>query len=143
MQQMAKYKKDFALFLEAGFIAINQMDEAAATRLFNAAALLNPENTLTEIGKGYLQLHLLNLKGAAAHFEKVLKQEPDNEMAKTFLGVTLSWQPAETIKGEKILEETANSRDPAVKKISKTAIDFVETFVKKKPSPAEIKKKKK
>jgi len=32
MEDLAKYDKDFFLFLEAGFIAINQADEDAAQK---------------------------------------------------------------------------------------------------------------
>ena len=143
-QLLKKYNKDFVVFLEAGFIAVNQMDEANATKLFDAAELLKPaNNVLPEVGKGYLQLHLLNLKEAAKCFEKVLKKEPDNEMAKTFLGISLSWMPKEVIKGEKILAETKKSSDKTVKKLSNTAITFVDKFIKKEDSPLAIKKTKK
>lgn len=141
---LKKYEKDFVVFLEAGFIAVNQMDEPTATKLFKAAELLKPAgNVLPEVGKGYLHLHLLNLKKAVTCFEKVLKKEPDNEMAKTFLGISLSWMPKDVIKGEKILAETKKSSDKTVKKLSNTAIDFVDRFIKKAPSPAEINKAKK
>ncbi len=140
---IAKYQDNFELFLEAGFIAVNQMDEPAATSLFKAADLLKPaDNVLPEIGRGYLQLHLLNLKEAAKCFEKVLKKEPDNLMAKTFLGITLSWMPKEIVKGEKILKETEKSSDKTTKKLSHTALNFNDKFIKKEVSPAEIQKAK-
>lgn len=139
-QLLDKYKKDFVLFLEAGFIAVNQMDESAATRLFHAAEILKPDNVLPKVGEGYLQLHLLNLKKAQSCFEEVLRKEPDNEMAKTFLGIVLSWIPQETIKGEKLLVETQKSSDKAIKKLATSALEFVDEFVKKEPSPAEMKK---
>ena len=44
--QLQDYKKDFILFLEAGFIAINQADETSAINLFNAAKLFDPKNSL-------------------------------------------------------------------------------------------------
>ena len=37
----SKYKDQFILFLEAGFVAINQMDETSALAVFKAAKLLN------------------------------------------------------------------------------------------------------
>lgn len=140
---LEKYKDDFVLFLEAGFIAVNQMDEPSASCLFAVAELLKPkDNILPEVGRGYLNLHLLNLKKAAQSFEKVLKTEPDNVMAKTFLGITLSWMPKEVIKGEKILKEAEKSADKTSKKLSHTALEFNKKFIKKKPSPAELQKAK-
>jgi DNA-directed RNA polymerase subunit F len=59
-------------------------------------------------------------------------------MAKTFLGLSMSLNPTEVTKGEKILEESAQkSKDPAVKTLASSAIEFVEKFVKKSPSPAQ------
>ena len=57
-----KFKDDFFLFLEAGFIAVNQADEDAAVKLFKAAQLLDPQQSLPQIGFGYLHLHKLELK---------------------------------------------------------------------------------
>lgn len=143
MTSLEKYQKDHLLFLEAGFIAINQADEGRATKLLKAAQLTNPKNSLVQIGFGYLHLHKLELKQAIALFEEVLKKEPNNEMAKTFLGIALSWTPTDTTKGEKLLAETQKSKDKSIKTLSSTALDFVDNFIKKEPSPVEVKTKKK
>ena len=58
-----KYLDDFILLVEAGFIAVNQADEDAATKLFHAAELLRPENVLSKIGFGYLHLHIHQADG--------------------------------------------------------------------------------
>jgi hypothetical protein len=142
MTHLENYKKDFFLFLEGGFIAINQADEDSAVKLFKAAEILDPKNSLIKIGLGYLHLHKLELKAAIDTFEAVLKKEPQNEMAKTFLGIALSWTPTDTMKGEKLLAETKKSKDSSIKTLSKSALDFVEKFIKKEPSPVEVKKKK-
>lgn len=142
MANLDKYKKDFVLFLEAGFIAVNQADELSANRLFAAASALQPQNPLVKIGIGYLHLHKLELKQAISQFEKVIKEDPKNEMAKTFLGIALSWTPTDTIKGEKILTETKKSQDKDVQNLSKTALEFVDNFIKKEPTPVEIRGKK-
>ena len=139
---LEKNKKDFVLFLETGFIAVNQADELSAINLFAAAEVLDPKNNLVKIGIGYLHLHKLELKQAIEKFEQVLKNEPTNEMAKTFLGIALSWTPTDTIKGEKLLEETKKSDDKDVKNLSKTALEFVDNFIKKEPSPVEVRGKK-
>ncbi len=134
---LTTYEDDFLLFAESGFIAVNQSDEDSAIKLFQAASLLNPENSLPTIGMGYLYLHKLQIKKACDLFEKVLKKEPNNEMVKSFLGLCLVFSSTKVNKGEKILEETLNSEDKMVKNLSESALKFVDTFVKKKSSPIE------
>lgn len=131
-----KFKEDFILFAEAGFIAVNQADEDAALKLFRAAELLDPKNILPKLGFGYLHLHKLELKQAVKNFEDVLHLDPHNDMAKAFMGLSLSMMPNSVEKGEKMLEQTLKSKDPAVKKLADSAIDFVERFIKKIPGPA-------
>lgn len=131
-----KYKSDYVLLLEAGFIAVNQADEDAAMKLFEAAALLEPQNTLPKVGFGYLHLHKLELTKAIHIFEQVLKQEPKNDMAKALLGLCLTLSPAQMEKGEKILHQTEKSKEPLIKQLSHSALDFMEKFVKKTPGPA-------
>lgn len=135
MPNWKDYKEDFILLLEAGFIAVNQADEDSALKLFRAAALLDPKNSLTKIGLGYLYLHQLALKQACQYFEEVLNEEPNNQMAKAFLGLSLSLAPNSMEKGERLLEQTANANHPGIKKMSETAIAFVDKFVKKTPPP--------
>lgn len=136
MPQLTKYKDHFLLLLEAGFIAVNQADEDAAVKLFRAAELLQPENTLPRVGLGYMHLCKLELKQACKLFDEVLAKEPTNEMAKAFLGLSYALSPNDVSKGEKILEEAAGkSKDPGIKTLATTAIDFVERFVKKAPAP--------
>ncbi len=130
------YKEGFILLVESGFIAVNQADEDAALKLFRAAEMLNSENVLPRIGFGYLHLHKLELKQAVKAFEEVLQQEPENDMAKAFLGLCMSMMPNSIDKGEKILEQTLKSKDPMVKRLAGTAIDFVERFIKKPSGPA-------
>ena len=141
VELLEKYKKDALLFLEAGFIAVNQADEDSALKLFKASELLNPDNYLITIGRGYLHLHKLELKQAIDAFESVLRKEPDNPMAKAFLGIALSWTPTDTMKGEKMLVETKKSDDKQIKKLSDTALEFVDNFIKKEPTPVEGKRK--
>lgn len=137
MSQKDKSTDDFIVMAEAGFIAINQADEDAAVKLFKAAQLIKPENSLPKIGMGYMHFLKLELKQASKVFQEVLDKEPENEMAKAFLGLSIALTPNEATKGEKILEEAASkAKDSTVKNMAKTAIDFVEKFVKKAPSPA-------
>jgi hypothetical protein len=131
----------FKVFLELGFIAVNQADEDAALKLFHAAEILNPESALPQAGIGYLHLHKLELKQACAVFKKILEKEPDNMMCKAFLGICTAMQPNHVVDGEKILDETfkKTKKDPGVADVHQltvTAIDFVERFIKKTPGPA-------
>ena len=137
MAQLQKYKDDFVLLLESGFIAASQTDEDAAAKLFRAAQILQPENVMPKVGFGYIHLHKLELKQAVKAFEEILATEPHNDMAKTFLGLCMGLMPNQADKGEKILESTTRSRDPEIKQLSETAIDFIERFIKKTPGPAE------
>ncbi|MGC1877756.1 MAG: SctF chaperone SctG [Rhabdochlamydiaceae bacterium] len=150
MGQLQKFKTNehFILLAEAGFIAINQADEDAAIKLFKASELLDPENDLPKIGMGYMHLCKLELKQAAKIFEGVLAVHPEHEIARALLGLSLSLNPSEIVKGEKVLEETLHkTKDPMVKGLATSALEFVEKFVKKSPSPAagqtHIKKEKK
>jgi tetratricopeptide (TPR) repeat protein len=136
MSNLKSYKEDWLLLTEAGFIAVNQADEDAAVKLFRAAAMLNPTNTLPQVGFGYLHLHKLELKQAVKIFEDILDKEPNNEMARAFMGICMSMMPNAATKGEKVLEQTLKSKDPLIKSLSHTAIDFVEKFVKKPAGPA-------
>lgn len=131
-----KYKEDFILLAEAGFIAVNQADEDAALKLFKAAELLDANNVLPKIGFGYLHLHKLELKQAVKCFEEVLEKDPHNDMAKAFMGLCLSMMPNTINKGEKILEQSLKSKDPLIKQMAGSALDFVDKFVKPSPGPA-------
>ncbi len=143
MSVLDEYKNDFLLLIEAGFIAINQTDEDSTIKLFNAAELLDKTNPLIKIGFGYLALHKLELKKAIKAFEEVLKKDPKNDMAKAFLGIAISMTPKNMLKGEKLLEETLKSDDKEVKKLAGIALDFIDKFIKKEPSPVEPRKKSK
>ena len=134
---LQQYKEDFILLVESGFIAVNQFDEDAAAKLFRAAELLDPSNSLPQLGMGYIHLCKLELKQASSIFSSLLLKDPQNDMAKALLGLSLSLNPAEVAKGEKTLEEAHHSKDPMVKNLAKNALEFVNKFVKKTPSPAQ------
>lgn len=140
---LQKFKDRFILLAESGFIAINQGDEDAAIKLFKASELLDPQNVLPKIGIGYMHLCKLELKQAAKAFEEILAKDPNNEMAKAFLGLSMSLNPSEISKGEKVLEEAAQkAKDPMVKGLAQSSLEFVNKFVKKAPSPAQVQPKK-
>jgi len=135
---MQKYKNDWLLLLEAGYIAAGQMDEDASLKLFRAAELLEPHHHLNKIGFGYVHLLKLELDKACKNFEEVLKVEPHNEMARALLGLSTALTVKEADKGKKILEEALKKTDnQSVKNMANTAIDFVEKFVQKQPTPVQ------
>lgn len=140
---LAKYEQDFFLLLEAGFIAVNDADEDSALKLFKASELLRPKDPFPKIGFGYMHMCKLELKHATNMFNQVLEMQPNNEMAKTFLGICISLTPNSVAKGESMLEEARKkSHDPDIKSLASTAMDFVNKFIKKSPSPVEPKKPK-
>lgn len=138
MANLQKFKDHFILLCEAGFVAVNQADEDAATKLFRASELLKPENTLPKVGQGYMHLMKLELKQACKLFDEVIAKEPENEMAKAFLGLSYALTATEVAKGEQLLEQTSKeAEDKQVKKLAETALDFVENFIKKAPTPVQ------
>lgn len=132
----------FKLLVEAGFIAVNQADEDSARKLFSAAQALAPELSLPQVGFGYLHFHKLELAQACKILQRVLDKEPDNDMCKVFLGICTGMQPNLVEKGEELLDRTLKTKDPLVKQLAYTAIDFIERIVKKSPGPAAVQKKK-
>ena len=48
-QTLKKFKEDFVLLLEAGFVSIMHEDEDSAVKFFKAAQLLDPENVMPKI----------------------------------------------------------------------------------------------
>ena len=136
MGQLQKYREDFTMLLEAGFIAANAADEDTASKLFKAAALLKPESTLPRIGFGYIQLLKLELKQASHTFENILKQEPDNDMCTALLALTKAFNAKEFEQGEKLFKELIQrTQEPTVKTMALSAVEFVEKFVRKNPTP--------
>jgi len=85
--KLDEFKEDFSLLIEAGFIAVKQLDETSASRIFNAAQVMSPNSTAPQIGLGYIALNKLEIKEATKIFEEVLKKEPENHLAQTFLGI--------------------------------------------------------
>ena len=138
MSKLQTYKDDFVLLLETGFIAAGQTDEDSAKKLFRAAQLLSPNNQLPKVGQGYIHLLKLELKQACKMFDEVLKAEPENQMAKALLGLSTSLTIKEADKGEKLMEDALkHSKDPSIKNMAQTGLEFVERFVKKQPTPVQ------
>ena len=140
---LESYQEHFSTLVEAGFIAVNQSDEDSAVKLFKAAETLKPGHFLPQLGRGYLHLCKLELKQACKIFTDVLQKEPNNEIAKAFLGLCMGLNPSEADQGTKILQETDKAtKYPILKDLTSSAIAFVEKFVKKSPTPAQGPQKK-
>lgn len=131
-----EFGKDFALLVEAGFIAVKQLDESSATRLFHAAQVLNPTSTAPKIGLGYISLNKLELKKAVHAFEEVIKIEPSNMLAQTFLGMCFLLNKAKRKQGETlILQAIEKTDDSTIKKLGTMSLEWNEKELKKSKSP--------
>lgn len=133
---MDTFKEDFALLIEAGFIAVKQLDETSATRIFHAAHVISPNSTAPEIGLGYIHLNKLEIKKATEIFEAVTAKEPDNYLAQTFLGMCYLLTKPKRKKGEMIIKEAVEkSDDPTIKNLGKISLEWAEKDLNKIKSP--------
>lgn len=135
--KLEDFQHDFALLIEAGFVAVKQLDEISARRLFEAAQVLRPESTAPKIGLGYIALNKLEVKEASAAFEEVIKEEPDNYLALAFLGISYLLVKAKRKRGEELINE-ANEKtdDPTVNNLCNIALEWAERDLKKKEARA-------
>ncbi len=126
------FKSDFALLIEAGFVAVKQLDELSATRIFNAAQMISPGNVAPQIGLGYIALNKLEIKQATKIFEEVLEKEPNNHLAQTFLGICFLLNKPKRKKGEKIIQEAmGKTDDPTIKSLGKISLEWAEKDLNK------------
>ena len=135
-EKLNDFREDFALLIEAGFVAVKQLDEMSATRIFHAAQTINPESTAPQIGLGYIALNKLEIKEATRIFENVIKQDPENYLAQTFLGLCFLLTKPRRKKGEQTIREAmAKTTDPTVKNLGQVALDWAEKDLSKESSP--------
>jgi tetratricopeptide (TPR) repeat protein len=134
--KLADFKDDFALFIEAGFIAVKQLDETSALRIFDAAQELNPDHSAPKIGIGYVALNKLEVKQATKIFTEVTEKEPTNWLAQTFLGICFLLTKPKRKKGEKLIQEAIEkSTDPTVKSLGTISLEWAERDLYKKGAP--------
>lgn len=130
-EKLQLFREDFALLIEAGFVAVKQLDETSATRIFNAAQVLKPESVAPQIGLGYIALNKLEVKVAVKIFEEVVKKEPENWLAQTFLGMCFLLMKPKRKAGEKLIREAiSQTADPTIKSLGKLAIEWAEKDLK-------------
>lgn len=135
-ERLSEFMDDFPLLIEAGFIAVKQLDEVNASRIFQAAQAISPESTAPQIGLGYIALNKLELKEAMKLFEGVVDKEPDNYLAQTFLGICLLLNKNRRAEGEKLIRTASeNSGDPTVKALGSISLEWAEKDLSKKDSP--------
>jgi hypothetical protein len=129
MDAFEKFKKDFGILVEAGFVAVKHGDEDSATKLFLAAQTLKPEHTAPKLGFGYISLSKLELDDATKTFQDIVTEEPKNYLATIFLGLSLMLSRKNIDKGNKmvnkVLEET---EDPSLQHFAQTVLAWKEEF---------------
>lgn len=130
-EKIHEFKDDFSLFIEAGFVAVKQLDEMSAKRLFEAAQLLNPHSTAPQIGLGYIALNKLQLKEASQIFETIVAKEPANHLAETFLGICYLLNKQKRKKGEKMIHEAMEkTTDQTIKNLGLISLEWAEKDLK-------------
>jgi hypothetical protein len=135
-KKLEDFSEDFPMVLEAGFIAVKQLDETSARHLFNAAQLLNPESNAPKIGIGYIALNKLEIKEATKIFTEITEEEPGNELATTFLGICYLLTKAKRSEGEKIIHSVIKkTSDETIKNLGNIALEWAEKDLKKLKSP--------
>ncbi|MBN4067003.1 hypothetical protein JYU14_02860 [Simkania negevensis] len=89
VQRFASYDEDFKLFVETGYIAVNQGDEEAALHLFAAADALRSNSFESRMGYAFIAVQKMELARAMKIYNTLLEEDANNNMAKAFLGLTL------------------------------------------------------
>lgn len=134
--KLEEFREDFALLIEAGFVAVKQLDEISATRIFHAAQAMNPTSTAPQIGLGYIALNKLEVKEATRIFESVTQKEPDNLLAQTFLGICFLLNKPKRKKGEQLIREAMKkTTDPTIKSLGEISLEWAEKDLSKEKAP--------
>lgn len=134
--KVEEFKDDFSLLIEAGFIAVKQLDETSASRIFNAAQTLSPEHSAPKIGIGYIALNKLEVKKATQIFEEVVAKEPTNWLAQTFLGICFLLTKPKRKKGEKLIRDAMEkSSDATIKNLGAISLEWAQKDLYKTKSP--------
>jgi len=130
------FQEDFALLIETGFVAVKQLDEISATRIFHAAQAIRPEHSAPQIGLGYIALNKLEVKEATRIFEEVVSKEPENYLAQTFLGMSYLLTKTKRKKGEKLISEVMElTDDETIINLCKLSLEWAEKDLKKLKAP--------
>ncbi len=130
------FVEDFGLLIEAGFIAVKQLDETSAQRIFQAAQTISPKSTAPRIGLGYIALNKLEIKEATRIFREVTEEEPANYLAQVFLGMCYLLTKPKRRKGEKLIADIKDkTNDPTIKNLAEIALEWSDKDLKKEKAP--------
>lgn len=133
---LSAFDEDFALFIEAGFIAVKQMDEPSARKLFFAAQALKPEHPAPSVGLGYIALNRLEIADAVEHFEEVLEKDPEHHLARAFLGIAYLLKKPTRDKGREMIKIALESTDdPTVVNLCKVTAQWADKDLQDKKAP--------
>jgi len=129
------FVEDYALLIEAGFVAVKQLDEIAARRLFKAAELLSPNNPASQLGLGYIALNKLQVSEAMKIFEEILQKDPKHHLSQALLGVCCLLTKNQRKRGEKLIREAREeSNDPTIRALSDVCLEWAATDLQSKGS---------
>ena len=135
-QKIEELKDDFSLLIEAGFVAVKQLDAISSSRIFVAAQMISPGHTAPQIGLGYIALNQLHIKEATHIFESIIEKEPENHLAQTFLGICYLLSKPKRKKGERIIKEAMEkTSDSMIKNLGTISLEWAEKDLKKAKAP--------
>lgn len=135
-EKIEELKEDFSLLIEAGFVAVKQLDAISSSRIFVAGQMISPHHIAPKIGLGYIALNQLNMKEATYIFEEINKSEPENLLAKTFLGICYLLSKPKRKKGEKIIKEAIEkTEDPTIKNLGLISLEWADKDLNKAKAP--------
>ncbi|MGM0439573.1 MAG: tetratricopeptide repeat protein [Chlamydiota bacterium] len=130
------FQEDFKLMVEAGFMAVKQLNEDHAKKLFNAAQLLRPDDVNPQIGLGYIHLNKMEHKPAVEIFSKVCEKESENYLAQAFLGMAYLLSKKTNDKGEELLKDAKQKSDnPTVANLADVSLEWNRKDLKNTKAP--------
>lgn len=133
--KLAEFQEDFSMLIEAGFVAIKQLDGISAKRLFDAAAVLRPGDTAPKIGLGHIALNKMEIKEASKIFQEVINIEPENQIAQIYYGMCLILLPGMVKKGEEIVRAALEkTTDPAARNLGEVSLKLARSAQAKQSS---------
>lgn len=133
-EKIKEFKVDAPMLVEAGFVAIKQVDEDSAKKCFLGAMVIDQDLSLPVVGLGMVSLLKLDLAEAERLFNIVLQKEPDNQMARTMLGITNLYRISdEGLKeGKSLIEEAMDETDDhSIKELGGYSKDLYKEIKKK------------
>lgn len=144
MSDLTQYRSDFALLVEAGFVAVSHLDEDAAAKLFEAAQVLERNSTMPRLGMAAIALHKLDLKTSNKVLEEIVEEEPENHRAAALLGISYLLSNKNVEKGERMLHDAmTKADDPATRRLGELWLEVLEKGAKAAESPLKPKQTKK